>query len=737
MKNRFFAAVIVCFSLMMISSSEGVNSVITRHNSSTDFLKGETEDIVIGSTGSMSLAPKTDVIDTGRALDDVWSILTMITDADGNVYLGTGPDAKVLRYADGLIEQIYPVKADDKSDNAASDTRSGSAFQNEHVFAMAKDLAGRLLIGVSGQQGKLIRLADTPEVVFEDESVQYIFAIALDDENNVYLATGPNGRIYRLNAFCQNPEIIYEARDKNILSLLVKDGIIYAGSDERGLIYKIDPETKRAGVLFDAEQNEIASLLVDEEGNLYAAATSAAAAILQLKASGPVMKDAPGRPDNGDEEEQESSSAAVSSMNTANGDDQEQEKEEEKPERPAPVPPAAKVAGHIYKIDANGFVTDVFAEMAVFYSLENFDGKLWLGTGNKAQLFTIDPAIEEKTVLYEDKTSSQVTSLLTVGDVLYLGLSNPARLVRMEKGFTAEGVYESDLIDAAQPARWGKLQLEADIPEGCEILMASRSGNVKEPNDATFSDWTDDAAITQATDLNCPLGRFCQYRLTLKTSDPALSPTVREVAAASVIPNLAPKVVAIKIQRSRDKKNPFIYDIGLAASDENNDVLEFTLEFRKLGRSGWIPLEEELDKPRFEWDSRTIEDGRYEVRATANDRKSNTAATTLTGSRISDPVVIDNTAPEITASGVKLIDKTAQLLLSVEDAYTIVSKVEYTVDSNDKWIGTLPDDLVYDTLTETFTIEIDDLKPGEHVIAVAVSDDLENTRYKTFEVTIP
>ena len=735
MKIHFFAAAFVCFSLMMASSSKGVNSVITRHKSSADFLKGETKDIVIGSTGSMSLAPKTELIDTGQALVNVWSILTMITDADGGLYLGTGPDAKVLRYANGIIEQVYPIKAAVEPNDVTPG--SDSAFQNEHVFAMAKDLAGRLLIGVSGQKGKLIRLADMPEVVFEDEKVQYIFAIALDSENNVYLATGPNGRIYRLNAFCQNAEVIYEARDKNILSLLVKDGMLYAGSDERGLIYKIDLGTKRARVLFDTEQNEVASLLADEEGNLFAAATSAAAAMLQLKASGSSMKDAPGRPDNEDDGKKDSPSPATSSLNTANGDDETKTKEEEKPERPSPVPPAAKVAGHIYKIDPDGFVSDIFAEMAVFYSLQDFDGKLWLGTGNKAQLFTINPNTEEKAIFYEDKTSSQTTSLLAVGDALYLGLSNPAQLVRMEKGFAGEGVYESDLIDAAQPARWGKLQLEADIPDGCEILMASRSGNVKEPNDATFSDWTEDVAVTQATDLNCPLGRFCQYRLTLKTSDSALSPTVREVAAASVIPNLAPKIKAIKIQRSRDKKTPFMYEVALAASDENNDRLEFTLEFRKLGRSVWIPLKEELDKTRFEWDGRTMEDGRYEVRAIVNDRKSNTATTMLTGSRISDPIVIDNTAPEIKTSRVKLTEKSVQLLLSVEDAYTVVDNVEYTVDSNDKWLGTLPDDLVYDTLAETFTIRIDELKTGEHVVAVAVSDDLGNKKYKTFEVMIP
>lgn len=730
MKIKSSVAAVLCFTLMTLSTSLAVTSVITRQNSSAEFLKGKTNGVVIDSTGKIHLAPETTIIDTGDLLKDAWSIHTMIVDADGAVYLGTGPDADVLRYANGKVEKVYPP--------GPMEDPSEMSIRNQHVFAMAKDLAGRLLIGVSGENGKLIRLAQkTPEVVFEDTKVQYIFDIALDEENNVYLATGPNGCIYRLNAFCQNPELIYEARDKNILSLLVKDGVVYAGSDERGLIYKINPQEKTATVLYDTDQNEVVSLLMGKDGNLYAAATSAAAAMLQLKVSGASMKDAPGRPDRDDEGGEGSSSGTGASLNTANGDDESEEKQEAKPERKAPTPPAAKIAGHIYKITPEGFVTDVFAEIAVFYSMLEFDGKLWLGTGNKGQLYTINPDTEEKSVFYEDKTSSQITSLLAVGDALYLGLSNPARFVQLKKDYVTEGVYESDLVDAGQPARWGKLQLEADIPEGTEILMAARSGNVKEPNDPTFSDWTGDVVITKPTTLECPLARYCQYRLTLKTTNPTASPVVREVAVASVVPNLAPQVNAIRIQRSRDKNKPTIYDIAFSASDENKDTLEFTLEFRRLGQTVWIPLKEQLDAPRFEWDSRTVEDGRYEVRVTANDRKSNTTATALTGSRVSDPVVLDNTAPVIKDSAVTVTGNTVELTLSAEDAYTIIGKVQYAVDSNDQWMGTLPVDMVYDTRAEDFAIQIKDLKSGQHVIAVAVSDDLDNTRYKTFEVTIP
>jgi hypothetical protein len=50
----------------------------------------------------------------------------------------------------------------------------------------------------------------------------------------------------------------------------------------------------------------------------------------------------------------------------------------------------------------------------------------------------------------------------------------------------------------------------------------------------------------------------------------------------------------------------------------------------------------------------------------------------------------------------------------------------------------VPDDLVYDTTSENFTIRIDaeELPKGDHVITVKVSDANDNTTYKTLEVNV-
>ncbi|MCE5187231.1 MAG: hypothetical protein LLF76_14005 [Planctomycetaceae bacterium] len=718
--------------LVPASLTLGVTSVMTRHRSGSDFLKGEAKNILIDSAGTLRLARQSRPVEVGELLNGAWSIHTLLADASGAIYLGTGPAAKVIRLADGKSEQVYPVLP---SDVMAPKEPAG----NEHVFALARDVAGRLLVAVSGKAGRLVRLGVEPETVFQDERVQYIFAMALDAENNIYLATGPNGLLIRLDAFAQNPQVLFDAKDHSLLSLAVRDGIVYAGGDQRGLVYRIDPQTGRATVLYDSDQDEIPSLFVDEQGNIYAAATTAGAAMLQLQTQTPALKKTPGRPDT----ETGSGSAALAEQVTPPSSSEKTEKKDEAaPAQQAPPPPPARAAGHIYKINPEGFVTDVFSEMAVLYSLTQSEGKLWLGTGSKGQLFTVDPLTEEAAVLYEDKTSSQVTAVCHVNGAAYVGLSNPARLVRIGAELAPQGTFESAFLDAGQPARWGKLQIEADIPPASKVLMSCRSGNVNDPNDQTFSPWSPEVELTEAAVLSCPPARFCQYKLTLTASPDGKTPVVREVAAANVVPNLAPRIAAVKAERSRDKKKLYAFDISFAAGDENKDALEYRVEFRKVGNKVWIPLADELEQPRYEWDSRTVEDGRYEARVTASDRKSNTPETTLTGSRISDPFVIDNTAPEVTQSDIAILARgaggyDALVKLTVQDALSVLGSVQYTVDSNEKWQTALPDDLVYDTLTETFSIRIEKLKPGPHVIAVVVGDDAENTRYKSWEVNVP
>ena len=727
----------------------GVNSKIVRHNSSAALLKGETSDVIIGSRGTISLGRAADVLI--EDFEDVWSINSVVV-SGGAVYVGTSPNGGIYKYSLEKLTKMYPIEPSESPDEPADSNESGDAkevsaekpLSNEHIFAMTTDVAGRLLAGISGEKCMLCRFeGDDMEVVFEPDpnDAKYIFAIALDDGGNIFVGTGPEGKVYRCDPLGNNSKVIYDSLDKNILSLAVgKDGYVYAGSDDRGLVYKIDPAKRTATVLYDSPQPEISALLFAKDGSLCAAGTSAK--VVQTQTQFASQMSSSGRPEAPDSNgKKPSGSENGKKLKIPNTEKPSPPKQQS---RPVPVPKGTVPgkASVIHSITGEGFVTDLFAESVVFFSLARQGGDILLGTGNKAQLYTIDPVSEEQAVVYEDEQASQITSVVVDGEDVYLGMANPAKLVKLRRGFAGQGTYTSDLIDAGQPANWGKLQIEADVPNGCKVLVACRSGNVNDVNDPTFSEWTKPAEITKPVQLGCPLGRFCQYKLVLESRGGNGSPMIREIVIASAVPNLAPKVEAVEANRIAATGKDGFFKIDFKATDDNGDKLTYKIDFRKLGRTGWIELEDDLDKPTFEWDGKTVEDGRYEIRVTANDAKSNSSLTTMEGSRVSDPVVVDNTGPVVTNIKIKSVldghGPFKVLSFKVTDELSVVARLEYTVDSNSEWVGTIPDDLVYDTTDESFTVKIpaEEMPPGDHVITIMVRDIAGNKTYKSREVTV-
>jgi len=721
-------------------------------------LKGKTEDVIIGSRGTIQLGRAAEeVIKEFEDFAGVWSINTVLV-SGGTTYFGTSPNGSIYKYSLSKLTRIYPLEADKAESQPKSEAEEESEGEeveteeyltNEHIFAMTMDVSGRLLAGISGRKCMLCRFeGDRMETVFEPDDAKYIFAIAIDNGGNIYLGTGPEGKIYRLDPLGKKAKLVYDSRDKNILSLAVgQDGSIYAGSDGRGLVYKIDSRSQETTVLYDSDQPEITALLsapVNGSGaSLYAAATSAKIVQTQKQfAASAFAAASSGRPEGEAEPDNGPNNTGGLRLEIANTEEPASAK------RPSAPPSASKGAkpdkdSHIFSITGEGFVEDVFGETAVFFCLARHKGKLLVGTGNNAQLFSVDPVSEQQAVIYEDEQASQITAAATAGDDIYLGTANPAKLIKVGAAFAAEGTYTSDLIDAGQPARWGKLQLEADVPDGCKVKVASRSGNVNDVNDPTFSQWSEFVEVTEPVQLHCPLGRFCQYKLVLQSRTGEASPLIREIAVASTIPNLAPRVAAVTVERGKGPGKTSSFKISYATKDDNGDKLIYRIDFRKVGRTNWIELKDELEAASFEWDGNTVEDGRYEVRVTASDERSNTTSTKLTGSRISEPVVVDNTGPvvkSITTSSAREDGRQYKVFrIDVSDELSAIGQLEYTIDSNADWVGTVPDDFVYDTTNEKFTIKIDaekSLPKGDHVLTVKVRDGVGNTTYKTFEVNV-
>ncbi len=418
--------------------------------------------------------------------------------------------------------------------------------------------------------------------------------------------------------------------------------------------------------------------------------------------------------------------------------------------RPSSSGPSKGKGNAVYYIKPQGLAKTIFRRPVTILAMVAYDGKLILGTGNGGDLFTVTTD-GDLIARIANTDAKQVTALFAQadGDVLF-GTSNKGSLGRISGKFAAKGDYICDPLDAKQLAQWGTVKLRANVPAGTTMTLSTRSGNLAEPDDATWSSWSSEAPLDgKFVKIAAPAARFLQFRLSL-TSDGKVSPIAEDMELIYQMGNLAPQITAVTVKpsdkpaasgsRSSAAKpgGPQMYRlITIKASDPNSDKLTFRIDLKQVDTAAWVQLTKDLKAPKYIWDTRDVSDGTYELRITASDTAANPPSTTLEGARLSEPVVVDNTAPVIQDLKAEALNGKYRFTgLVVEKASRIVS-MQYSVDSQQDWVAILPDDGIADSAAEEFTFELTDLGPGPHRIAVRVADVYKNTGYASLIVTVP
>ncbi|MDH3583403.1 MAG: hypothetical protein OER86_04230, partial [Phycisphaerae bacterium] len=365
---------------------------------------------------------------------------------------------------------------------------------------------------------------------------------------------------------------------------------------------------------------------------------------------------------------------------------------------------------------------------------------------NEGQLYRVDPAAEEITIL-ADLEPRQVPALLNVGeDRFLLGTANPAQIVRLAPTYAPQAVVTSQALDAGQISLWGKLQIMAHAPGGTGLEVQTRSGNVADPDatEGSWSKWSKPHKVglvgghSAYIEVESPNARFLQYRLRLRSEGEA-TPSVLSVSLKYLMPNLKPKIESIqsayaKAKPRGDEKAPTplnVLKIEWKASDPNKDRLRYRLEVKPYGTDDpFVTIKDNLAENNFSWNTLTTPDGRYLLRVAASDEGDNIPEQALVTSRRSDPVIIDNTPPEVRDLVARQTGPgSAQLSAHLADDLTAVSEIRYNVDSDKDWKFVLPRDLIYDSTSESVQVKIDGLSTGAHVLTLRASDSQGNTRY--------
>ena len=410
-----------------------------------------------------------------------------------------------------------------------------------------------------------------------------------------------------------------------------------------------------------------------------------------------------------------------------------------------PVPPTteanefgAPAGGNaIYRINPQGFVSELFRDEVMIYALATQGDSILAATGESGEVWQINPKTEEQSVIAR-VDSQQVSGLLkSKAGQIYLGLSNSGNFATVSPGYAGSGTYTSAALDASQTSLFGKLKLDGTLPEGGEILIATRSGNTQDPDNGGWSKWSDDQPAKAYNAIAAPAARFLQYRLTLKSSDTAKSPAVGEVWAAYARPNVAPRVAGVQVTPMQDPNNPGAMTVTWQATDPNEDAMAFTVAARQLPAGVWVTLAKDLAQPQYVWQARESADAQYEVKVTASDAADNVAGEGQTVSRVSDPVMIDHTPPAIGDLKTQMTGTTATITLRAVDRSGVISGIEYSIDSADHWQKALPDDKIADSPEERYTLKLAGLKPAKHAVLIRAVDGSGNQSFESVTVNVP
>lgn len=699
-------------------------------------------------------------LETVVGLPDVRYVWDMVfTDDNNTAYLATGIDGQVHRLDLNNLDDGPELILDTEQDN---------------VLCLALDQDGRLYAGTD-TDGLIYRISfdnagnATPFVVYDAPQPE-IGDILVASDGMVYAATADANQAkpgkltqsideLRGRPDDSEPEDSEESDEPgDIAGEVIEEAAAddAGATDESGMAGETPMPMAEAATEEDADAAEVAGMEETEAAE--------AEAVEVVSADQPSQEQRDRLRDAVKERLMEARDSGRLQVARGNQAAPVQQAQASQP-RSRPRQQASNVKGNaIYQIDRDGFVVPIFSESVMILALaeDTATGNILAATGNEGQVYRVDPVTEE-TVVVADLDGQQISTIHTHTDGSYLlGSANPAGIVAFADQIADEGTYESDVLDAEQISLWGTAHIVAELPEGSRLRLQTRSGNVIDPETAAnaWSDWTD--AVTfrgegEAGDLmprevkiESPPARFLQYKFTLKAFQQA-SPIVNTIDLAYVMPNLRPKIESIKAEYNKSNAkgnqpapaNP-IMKVEWKAEDPNGDPLAYRLEYQPAGSDRWLLIAKDISNTNFNWDTRRVPDGRYTLRVTASDAQDNPASMARTARRVSDPVIVDNAAPQITGLTATVNGNgkngTVTISGSVADDLDRITGLAYILNSgandNGKYRPIVPEDLILDSTNESFSVTLRGSPSGAHVVTIRTHDARGNLAYDSVLFTV-
>ena len=681
-----------------------------QHHSAAQYEKALFQQAVVSSEGALHLARQLKPLTAIDAMH-VWDI---VEDKEGNLFVATGDDGKLFKItADGKASVIYT------SDDG-------------QILCLAAAPDGSIYAG-TGPAGHIVRIDPSGKArLWAETNEAYVWCLAIDQQSAaVYAGTGPKGRVYRITGESK-ASVFYASKQEHVLCLgLAPNGTLYAGTDKSGLIYRIDKQGK-GFVVYSASQSEVRNLQVTADGTVYAGTSSpmrrrgSVSGTSTSSGSFAPPTPLPSSAVSTRRDSEESSTGERAASGSSSSGDVETKESTKTSGAPAPVA-ATPGENSLYRIAPDGTVREIFREKALILCQLRQQNRLFIGTGMSGQLFEIDEATKERSEIARLDHGQILCMCRRHDGSIVLGTGDPGKLYVLQDRYAGKGTITSEVLDAKIISKWGSLRWRGEAPAGTTVTVATRTGNVAEPDD-TWSDWSAEQTDPQQAGVMSPTARFLQYRVTLATSNPVVSPSMQTLTVRYMTTNQAPEVTSLDVPDldAANLDNPKKLKFRWTATDPNEDELTYSLLVRKDGWKQWVLLEDSLEKREYEWDTTTTPSGVYQLKVVASDRRDNAEEDALTGERISEPFVVAHSPPAVIVKVVGVEGDQAIVEASATDPLVRLTSASYAVNGK-KWINVFPADGLFDSKTEKFRFKTDALKPGTHVLVLRVRDAAANT----------
>jgi len=706
--------------LLATSLSWAGGPAVWESNSFADFLKGRLHSVALTRDGRLTLAPAlTELAVPGEAA--VWSV---VSSKDGTLYFSTGHSGRVYSLKPGGQPALL-----------------WTAPQSQ-VFALALDAQGRLYAGTS-PNGRIYRIENDKVSDYFDPKAAYIWALAVASDGSLFAATGDQGRLFRITA-PNTGEVWYETGQTHLTALAFDaKGNILAGSEPNGLVYRVEAKDK-AFLLYDAGLPEIRNLVPAPDGSIYVAALGGGLAQKQAAAQ------ASTNPAGQTPVVTTSITVSASDSSTQAGMEIKPKAEAAKPQSGAEPPPAAvpvESAGGdksaIFRIWPDGLVETIWSSREEnVYALALREKDLYFGTDARGRIYRLGQDL--KATLVVETKEGEATRLLPTAQGLIAATSNQGRLVLINDKPVAQGRYESAVHDTAASARWGHLEFKGVGP----VSFQTRSGNSMRP-DKTWSTWT---KLGPEGVIASPTARYIQWQAELTAGAQVDSVLVNYQAMNSrpVVRSLqvTPQWMPVAQKTPAQPTTPIAYSAtvtdgdGTGASsitqtvlrsgtpqlwiawqgdDPDGDKLVYSIYYRAEDEETWKLLKADLTENGFMQEAEVLADGRYYFRVVASDRLANSASLAREGELISQPVLVDQTPPQVKLVVAK--GNPTRITVEAVDGLSPVRRAEYSVNGG-PWKTLDAADGIADSKTERFEIQIG--AGGEQSVVVRAFDAAGN-----------